>query len=192
MNLLSFSTDPKPWTVEESTFVYAEPWLTVRRDAVRLQNGGYIPDYYTLEYPDWINVVAVTKGGELVLLRQYRHGIKQVAYELCAGCVDPGEQPLEAARRELLEETGYGGGEWRLLMTLSANPGTHTNLTYSYLALGVEKRQEPDLELTEEISVHLVELQELLPLLDGGQVLQSLHMAPLLRYWLMESTLKAR
>lgn len=184
MNHAVFPDDPRPWTVEASTYVYTEPWLTVRRDAVRMQSGGYIPDYYTLEYPDWINVVAVTTSGELVLLRQYRHGVKQVAYELCAGCVDPGETPLEAARRELLEETGYGGGEWRLLMTLSANPSTHTNLTYSFLALGVEPRQAQELELTEEISVHLIRPRELLALLDDGQLLQALHAAPLLRYLL--------
>jgi 8-oxo-dGTP pyrophosphatase MutT (NUDIX family) len=126
--------------------------------------------------------VAVTTTGELVLIRQYRHGVGGVHYELCAGCVDDLEDPLAAAQRELLEETGYGGGEWRQLLVLSANPGTHANLTYSFLALGVEKLQEQHLELTEEISVHLVPRAAILPLLDSGEIMQSLHAAALLRY----------
>lgn len=177
--------DPQPWQVEHSEYIHREPWFTVRRDAVRMAGGGYIPNYYTFEYPDWINVVAVTTDGELVLIRQYRHGVQEVHYELCAGCVDSGEEPLMAAQRELLEETGFGGGDWQLLMTISANPGTHANLTYAYLALGVEKLQEQELEITEEISVHLIPRADLLTLLDSGGVLQALHVAPLLRYLLM-------
>lgn len=176
--------DPKPWTVEQSTYLHREPWFTVRKEAIRMAGGGHIPDYYLFEYPDWVNVVAVTTAGQLVLIRQYRHGVGGVHYELCAGCVDPGEAPLVAAQRELLEETGYGGGQWQSLLTLSANPGTHTNLDYSFLAVGVEKLQDQDLELTEEISVHLISPDEALALLDAGQIVQSLHAASLLRYLL--------
>jgi 8-oxo-dGTP pyrophosphatase MutT (NUDIX family) len=178
----TFPNDPQPWQVEQSEYLHREPWFTVRRDAVRMAGGGYIPDYHIFEYPDWINVVAVTTSGELVLIRQYRHGVAGVHFELCAGCVDAGEAPLAAAQRELLEETGYGGGDWRPLMVLSANPGTHANLTYSFLALGVEKLREQELEVTEEISVHLLAKADVLPLIDSGQVMQSLHAAALLRY----------
>ena len=149
-----------------------------------MAGGGYIPDYYILEYPDWVNVVAVTTTGQLVLIRQYRHGVGGVHYELCAGCVDPGESPLEAAQRELLEETGYGGGAWQRQLTLSANPSTHANRNYSFVALGVEKVQEQDLEPTEEIAVWVVSPAEAVAILDTGQMVQSLHAAPLLRYLL--------
>lgn len=176
--------DPQPWQVEQSEYIHREPWFTVRKEAIRMAGGGYIPDFYILEYPDWVNVVAVTTTGQLVLIRQYRHGVGGVHYELCAGCVDPGENALEAAQRELLEETGYGGGNWQPLMTLSANPSTHANRNYSFVALGVEKLQEQDLELTEEIAVRLVSPAEALALLDTGQFMQSLHVAPLLRYLL--------
>ncbi len=179
-----FPNDPQPWQVERSEYIHREPWFTVRKEAVRMAGGGFIPDYYLLEYPDWVNVVAVTTSGDLVLIRQYRHGVGSVHYELCAGCVDSGETPLEAAQRELLEETGYGGGDWQPLMTLSANPSTHVNLNYSFVALGVEKVQEQDLELTEEIAVRVVSPPEALSLLDTGQFMQSLHVAPLLRYLL--------
>ena len=149
-----------------------------------MENGGSIPDYFVLEYPDWINVVAVTTDGQLVLIRQYRHAIAGVHYELCAGVIDPNEKPLLAAQRELLEETGFGGGQWELLMTLSANPGTHANLTYSYLATGVELKQRQHLESTEEITVHIVSPERALEIINTGDMMQSLHLAPLLKYFL--------
>ncbi|WP_338875129.1 NUDIX hydrolase [Spirosoma sp. SC4-14] len=174
--------DPRPWSVEHSEYIHQLPWFTVRKDAIKMQNGGEIPNYFIFEYPDWINVVAITTEGQLVLIRQYRHGIAGVHYELCAGVVDPGEDPLVAAQRELLEETGFGGGNWQPLMTLSANPGTHANLTHSFLATGVELKQGQHLESTEEITVHVVSRERALEIIDNGEMMQALHIAPLLRY----------
>ena len=176
--------DPRPWQVDTSEYIHRLPWFTVRKDAIRMESGGVIPDYFVFEYPNWVNVVAVTTDGQLVLIRQYRHGIAGVHYELCAGVVDPGEDPLVAAQRELLEETGFGGGHWQPLMTLSANPGTHANLTYAFLATGVDLKQAQHLEITEEITVHVVSPERALEIIDQGEMLQALHIAPLLRYCL--------
>ena len=174
--------DPRPWQVETSEYIHQLPWFTVRKDAIRMEGGGTIPNYFVLEYPDWVNVVAVTTEGQLVLIRQYRHAIAGVHYELCAGVIDAGEDPLVAAQRELLEETGFGGGDWQLLMTLSANPGTHANITYSYLATGVIQQQAQDLELTEEITVHVVSPERAKEIINQGEMMQALHLAPLLKY----------
>lgn len=176
--------DPRPWQVDSSEYIHQLPWFTVRKEAIRMESGGVIPDYFVFEYPNWVNVVAVTADGQLVLIRQYRHGIGGVHYELCAGVIDAGEDPMVAAQRELLEETGFGGGHWQPLMTLSANPGTHSNLTYAFLATGVEQRQDQHLEITEEITVHVVSPERALEIIDNGEMLQSLHIAPLLRYCL--------
>jgi 8-oxo-dGTP pyrophosphatase MutT (NUDIX family) len=177
--------DPRPWEVLESRHLIRGPWLTVRRDRVRLPNGAIIDDYNILEYPDWVNVVPVTPDGRVVLIRQYRHGSRQVHYELPAGIVDATDADLErTARRELLEETGYGDGEWSPLATLSANPGTHTNLSHTFLAAGVVRRREPALEETEEIRVCVVDVAELRAILASGGVLQALHAAPLYQYLL--------
>jgi 8-oxo-dGTP pyrophosphatase MutT (NUDIX family) len=151
-----------------------------------LPNGTIIEDYNVLEYPDWVNIVAITPEGMAVLIRQYRHGIRAVHYELPAGvCETSDHSPEETARRELLEETGYGGGDWSPLMTLSANPGTHSNRTFTYLANGVAPVQEQRLEETEELQVHLVSLEELRHILATGGIMQALHAAPLLQYLLL-------
>ncbi|MBO7294558.1 MAG: NUDIX hydrolase, partial [Bacteroidaceae bacterium] len=129
--------DPQPWTILHSEYLIRRPWLTARRDHVRLPNGSENPEHYVLEYPDWVNVIARTKDGRFVLIRQYRHGLRQTAYEVCAGCIDPEDvSPEVAARRELLEETGYGGGTWKLLTVICGNPSTTNNLTYCFVAEG--------------------------------------------------------
>lgn len=131
--------DHRPWKVLNSEYLAHEPWFTVRREAVELPGGARIPSYYVLEYPDWVNVIACTDDGRFLLIDQYRHGLGRTSYEIVAGVRDPQDAtPLDAARRELYEETGYGGGEWKEYMVLSANPATHTNLTYTFLATGVQ------------------------------------------------------
>ena len=149
----------KPWEVISSEYLHRAPWLTVRKDHLVLPNGNHIPSYYILEYPDWVNTIAVTSDGQFVFIRQYRHGLQQTSYELCAGvCEKEDASPLASAQRELLEETGYGNGSWQEYMQISPNPSTHTNITYCFLATGVEKISEQHLEDTESLSVHLLTL----------------------------------
>lgn len=174
----------KPWKVLASEYLAHEPWFTVRKEKVQLPNDNIIPGYYVLEYPAWINVIALTKDGRMVMQRQYRHGLGQVNYELCAGVVDPTDaSPLEAAKRELLEETGYGNGKWQQWMVLGVNPGTHTNLTYSFLAIDVEPVMERHLEPTEDIAVELLQPEEVRELLENDLIMQGLHVAPLWKYF---------
>ena len=73
------------WTVLSSEYLHRAPWLTVRKDHVVLPNGNHIPSYYILEYPNWVNTIAITRDGQFVFIRQYRHGIQETSYELCAG-----------------------------------------------------------------------------------------------------------
>lgn len=169
------------WSIEESEYLFRDPpWLTLRRDKVRLPNGVALDPYYVLEYPDWVNVIAITEEGFIVLIKQYRHGLGEIHYELPAGvCDSEDDNPLLSAKRELLEETGYGGGEWSKWMTLTANPGTHTNRSYTYIAKGVKRIQEPRPEETEDISIHLTHSQDLIDIIDTGKMIQSLHAAPL-------------
>jgi 8-oxo-dGTP pyrophosphatase MutT (NUDIX family) len=110
-------------------------------------------------------------------------------YELVAGVIDPGETPLQAAQRELSEETGFEGGEWSLFMTLSPNPTNHNNHSYTFLATGVEKRREQHQEPTEDIHVDLMSPQQVREMLEDGEIIQALHAAPLWK-WFAKSNVK--
>lgn len=175
--------DDRKWGIIDSEYLIRRPWLTARRDRVKLPTGVEIPEYYVLEYPDWVNVIAITKEGKFVLVRQYRHGIGETRYEICAGVCEPGEEPLVSARRELYEETGYGNGNWVKLMTISANASTMTNSTHCYLATDVEHISTQHLEETEDLTVHLLSKEEVKELLLNDEVKQALMAAPLWKYF---------
>ncbi len=172
------------WKTKTSKYIFKDPpWLTIRSEKVELPSGVHIDPYYVYEYPNWVSIVGITKEGEVLLVEQYRHGLGEVSLELCAGiCDDTDENPLASAKRELLEETGYGNGNWEEWTVLSANPGTHTNLVYCFLATELEKVQEPKPEETEDIIVKLCSLKELETILIEDKIKQSLHAAPLWKY----------
>lgn len=171
------------WKILESRYLIRRPWLTARVDKVELPNGVVHPEYYVLEYPTWVNIIAITTDGRFVMVEQYRHGLGDVFTELVAGVAEKGEEPLQAARRELLEETGYGGGEWQLYTVLSANPGSMNNLTYTFLATGVEPMSEQHLDATEDIAVRLLTADEVKAMLLSNEMKQSLMAAPLWKYF---------
>ena len=129
----------RPWKVLKSENILSlGVWLNVRQETVELPSGKQIPTWFVLEFPDWINVIAITKDGQFVMEDQYRHGLGVTNLEICAGVIDPGETPLQAAKRELSEETGFGGGKWELFMKLSPNPTNHNNISWTFLATDVE------------------------------------------------------
>lgn len=175
----------KKWDILDSKYLIQRPWLTARRDTVKLPNGQINDEFYVLEYPDWVNVIAVTDDGKFVMIEQYRHGLGVVETELCAGVVEAGEPHIEAAKRELLEESGFGGGEWRLLTVLSGNPSTTNNLTYCYVAEGVKHISGQHLDRTEDVAVRILSREEVEELLRSDSLKQSLMVAPLLRYLYM-------
>ena len=171
------------WKTLSSEYLSQKPWFTARRDHVQLPNGQEIEDFYVLEYPNWVNTIAITKDKKFIMIRQYRYALGVTAFELCAGgCEDEDASPLISAQRELLEETGYGNGNWSQYMVVSANAGTNTNLTYTFLATDVEIVSEPHLEDTECLTVHLMTFDEVKNLLLHNEIKQALFAAPLWKY----------
>lgn len=171
------------WKTLKSEYLIKRPWLTARRDTVQLPNGVVNDEYYVLEYPDWVNVIAITSDEKFVFVRQYRYAMELDSVELCAGVIEPGETPEEGARRELLEETGYGGGNWTEVMAIGQNPGTCNNLTHCFLATGLEKVQSQHLDRTEDIDVVLLSRDEVLSMMQNNELKQALMLAPLWRYF---------
>lgn len=176
------------WKVLASKRVLDNPWLRVRADDCEMPDGTRIHDYFVLEYADWCNVLALTSAQEVVLVKQYRHGLGLVSLELPGGMVDvpasAGVSAQEAARvavkRELLEETGYGGGTFTHLASLSPNPATQNNLIHSFLALDVSLTGVQHLDSSEDIEVVLKPLPELIALALRGELMQTMQMSTLL------------
>lgn len=163
------------WKVLASQYLFNEPWLTVRRDVCQLPNGNVMPAFYVNEYPDWVNVFALTKEGQVLLVRQYRHGIGTVETEMPGGALEPGETPEQGAAREVLEETGYRFERYEYLGRVCANPSTTNNFTHFFLATGGEKVAEQDLDHSEDVDVVLASLDDVKAFVRENSLMQSLH-----------------
>jgi NUDIX domain len=114
-----------PWTVTASRMLFADRWLRVRADDCVTADGHVVKPFYVLDYPNWVNIVAITRDRHVIMIRQYRHGLGGTDFGLPAGNMDPTDtDPLAAAARELLEETGYSSANLRLVASLSPNTAT--------------------------------------------------------------------
>lgn len=163
------------WKIIDTEYLYRQPWLTVRKEKLELPNGKIMQAYYTLEYPTWVTAFALTKDREVVLVKQYRHGLGVVSIETPGGVVDDGEDLHTAVARELVEETGYEFEEFIDLGKISANPATTNNYMHMFLATGGEKKREQKLDETEDVEVILCSIDEVKQMLRDRSIVQALH-----------------
>jgi len=174
----------KLWKILSSNLDRSYRIFDLRTDRARSPRTGEEYDFYVIESPEWVNVIPITPEGEVVLIRQYRHGIRDIALEIPGGLVDPGDSPLAAARRELREETGYGEEDMISLGSVHPNPAIQDNRCHTFLARNVVYSGPPELEEKEDIDVVLQPLDEVPHLISSGIITHSLVIAAFYRYFM--------
>jgi ADP-ribose pyrophosphatase len=165
------------WQRLSSRYLVKEKWATLRVDTCKLQNGTVKDDYFVLEYPDWVNAVALTKDNKIILVRQYRHGADIISLEIPGGVIDGDELPESAVKRELLEETGYTFETCEQIATLYPNPATANNRTFTYFLTGGVKTHPQHLDEHEILNVEEYSIEEVKQFLKENKIEQALHTA---------------
>ncbi len=168
----------RPWRVVERREVLSIPKrITVAIETVELPDGRLVDDYVQVHITDFITVFAETEAGQILCLRQYRHGARRTSLELVAGRIDGAEDPLLTAQRELLEETGYASSDWRLLGSFVASPTQGIGTGHIFHARGAVWRQQPSSGDLEEPVLELLDRPALLAAVHRGEVVASSHLA---------------
>lgn len=171
----------KHWDHEEIEHLQDCKVFTVGRTMATSPTSGDRHPFYRIDSVDWVNVVAVTPADELVMVRQFRHGSRDVTLEIPGGMVDAGEVPADAGARELLEETGYRGDEIVSIGLVNPNPALFGNTCHTFLIRGCERVAEICNGKTEETAVELVPVARAADKVRTGEITHALVVAGL--YW---------
>lgn len=178
----------KPWEKTASEVVAETSIFTLHKHRVVSARTGGELDAWTLTCPDWVNVIALTEAGEVVLVRQYRHGVEAATLEIPGGMIDEGETPEEAAVRELREETGYAPVSVVNLGFVNAQPAFQNNRCHTFLALGCVRAGEMDQDEGEDLAVALHTMEETCRKMLSGEIGHGLVHAAFNRYRLWKDS----
>ena len=165
---------PETWTCAKTKEIADCRVFKVREDFCKRESDGAEHNFFVIESPDWVDIIALTKEKAIVLIEQFRHGTQEITLEIPGGMVDEGEQAEKTVRRELLEETGYSSNEFIFLGKSRPNPAIQTNWIYHYLALNCKKTEETAFDEHESVITKLVPLAEIDNLIKGGEITHSL------------------
>ena len=169
-----------PWKIIETKKLIEDKWLTLRADTCKTERGIIVDPFYVVECSDWVEIVAFNDNEEILLIQQYRHAAGKISTELPSGGMESEDaSPIEAAKRELLEETGCSADRFENVGWLHPNPARQKNRNHCILAMGTRVIQEPKPDLTEDIRFEFVPLKTLIELIEKGTFLQALHISSL-------------
>lgn len=150
----------KPWEKRSSKQVGNFRVFNIRSDVKVSPRTGREHDFYVIESVNWVNIIALTTEGKLVMIEQYRHGSNTVELEIPGGMIDPEDaSPLEAGLRELREETGYEGTQAEVIGQIYANPAIMNNICYTILVRNCELKHAMELDQGEDLTVRLMDVK---------------------------------
>lgn len=170
------SESAKRWTRKSRKEIVKDRWISLYADECVLPGGQIVEPFYVLEEKEWVHVVAINGDGTILLTRLYRYPADWLGWELPCGAVDPDENPLEAAKRELQEETGYIAAQWQQIGgPMYANPARQTNRMYCFVATDLTQAGPQSLDITEDIEFEFATPTEVMHRMANGQFCHALH-----------------
>jgi ADP-ribose pyrophosphatase len=175
---------PEKWDILSSTPDKSYRVFALRTDHARSPRTGQSHDFFVLESSAWVNVIPLTEANEVVLVKQYRHGTREVTVEIPGGLVEREDSPEAAARRELREETGYREESLISLGYVEPNPAIQNNRCYTYLARNVCPIGEQTQDEKEDIEVILRPLADIPLMIRTGIITHALVIAAFYRYYM--------
>ena len=181
---------PDTWTRKQSKSVADCRVFKVREDFCERDSDDKTASFYVIENPDWVNVIALTKDERVVLIEQFRHGSEEIILEIPGGMLDENEDKETAAKRELLEETGYSSDEIIYLGKSRPNPAIQNNWIYHYAALNCEKTDETAFDEHESVITKLVSLGEIPALIEQEKITHSLVLTAFYKFDLLKRSEK--
>jgi 8-oxo-dGTP pyrophosphatase MutT (NUDIX family) len=170
----------KSWKTIKSKYLIQDKWITLRSDTCKTPEGITIAPYYVLEYPDWAHIVAIDSNNQLMITHQYRHAVGKICSEIPCGVIEKDEAPIDAARRELEEETGCTANQFTKIGNLYPNPATHNNEIHCFLARDLSFTKKPNPDPTENITFQFETISDILKMIENNSFSQALHVASLM------------
>jgi 8-oxo-dGTP pyrophosphatase MutT (NUDIX family) len=168
---------PRKWKTLKTESVYSTPIFDLHRRSSRHPRRGS-RDFFVLHAPHWVNIIPITRGGQVVMVRQYRHGIASFTLEIPGGMMDPTDRdPMAAARREMLEETGYDSDDIIELGWVHPNPAIMPNNCYLFAARNAHRVGRQHLDANEETEVVLVPAEKIKRMIAAGRITHALVIA---------------
>lgn len=170
------------WVVEEENVLLKTSVATIKSGPVKCCRSGRVKEFFLFDFPDWVNVVAVTPDKQLVMIRQFRYGSRRSEIEIPGGMIDPGEDPVTAACRELQEETGYVGSDPVIIGKVCPNPAIQRNVCYTVLVREARKTASRTFDDMEDIESFLLSHEEVEIRIKNGTINHGLVLNALMFY----------